>query len=85
MRPRRRRKTNRTARQFAVCVDNGDYPASLERWKIYPVLPDLDAERYGQIRVIDESGEDYLFPRESFRLVELPAELRRLSRANAVA
>ena len=41
---------------------NSGYPASLERWKIYQVLPDADAEEYGQVRVVDESGEDYLFP-----------------------
>ncbi len=85
-RPARRtgpRKTRRTERQFAVCVENGDYPASLERWKIYAVLPDSDAERHGQIRVIDETGEDYLFPRAYFEPVELPPGLRRRYRAKA--
>jgi hypothetical protein len=66
-------------------VDNRDYPASLELWKIYKVLPDKDAARHGQLRVIDESGEDYLFPAECFRLVELPSSLRRLYRAKATA
>jgi hypothetical protein len=66
-------------------VDNSEYPASLELWKIYKVLPDRDAARHGQLRVIDESGEDYLFPTEYFRLVELPSPLRRLYRAKAKA
>ncbi|MGH7569484.1 MAG: hypothetical protein ACREL9_11070 [Gemmatimonadales bacterium] len=71
--------------RFAVCVKNEGYPASLERWKIYQVIPDRDAERQHQIWVIDESGEDYLYPRKYFRLVALPAPLRRLFLAKAVA
>ena len=58
--------------RFAVCVSNTDYPASLELHKIYPVLPDEDAETDGDIRVVDESGEDYLYPADYFVLVELP-------------
>lgn len=58
--------------KFVVCVDNTDYPASLERHKIYCVLPDEDAEVDGDLRVIDESGEDYLYPAEYFVMVELP-------------
>jgi len=57
---------------FAVCVDNTDYPASLELHKVYQVLPDEDAAADGDIRVIDESGEDYLYPAEYFILVKLP-------------
>lgn len=57
---------------FAVCVDNTDYPASLERHKIYRVIPDDDAAVEGDIRVIDESGEDYLYPADYFVLVDLP-------------
>ena len=45
--------------QFAVCVDNTDYPASLELGKLYRVIPDAEAERHGYLRVIDESGEAY--------------------------
>jgi len=44
-----------------VCIDNSDYPASLERHKIYKVVPDEDAAADGDIRVIDESGEDYIY------------------------
>jgi hypothetical protein len=58
--------------RFAVCVNNTDYPASLELHKIYRVLPDEDAEVDGDLRIVDESGEDYLYPAEYFVLVELP-------------
>lgn len=57
---------------FAVCIINTDYEVSLERLKIYRVIPDTHAERYQQIRVIDESGEDYLYPADYFVWVELP-------------
>jgi hypothetical protein len=56
------KRTNQPQPQFAVCVNNTEYPASLERHKIYRVLPDEEAARDGDIRVIDESGEDYLYP-----------------------
>lgn len=55
------RKTAATQRRFAVCVRNDGYEASLERNKIYAVLADDEAERDGDLRVVDESGEDYLF------------------------
>ena len=58
--------------RFAVCVNNADYPASLELHKIYRALPDEDAEADGDMRVVDESGEDYLYPADYFVLVELP-------------
>ena len=58
--------------QFAVCIDNAKYPASLELHKIYRVIPDADAAQDGDIRVIDESGEDYLYPADWFALVKLP-------------
>jgi hypothetical protein len=58
--------------RFVVCVNNADYPASLELHKIYRVLPDEDAEVDGDVRVIDESGEDYLYPADWFVLIELP-------------
>ena len=54
------------------------YPASLERWKIYRLLPDPDAATHQQLRVVDESGEDYLFPESCFKAVELSAALVRL-------
>jgi len=62
---------------FAVCIKNSEYPASLELHKIYRVLPDEDAERDGDLRVIDESGEDYLYPADYFMMLELPREVQR--------
>ena len=58
--------------QFAVCVKNEDYPASLEVRKIYEVLPDKKAAKHGLVRVIDESGEDYLYPQDFFVPIEIP-------------
>src|SRR5688572_15728596 len=63
--------------RFAVCVDNLDYPASLELHKIYRVLADPAAEAEGELRVIDESGEDYLYSASRFMPIELPAALER--------
>jgi len=57
---------------YVVCINNQDYPASLELRKIYRVLPDPEAESHRMIRVIDESGEDYLFPELMFAPIELP-------------
>ena len=67
---------NGTRRRFVVCVRNDGYEASLEQNKIYVALPDTDAERHGQIRVVDESGEDYLFSAERFIAIEVPAAVR---------
>jgi hypothetical protein len=61
-----------TARKFVVCVNNKDYPASLELHKIYRVLPDEDAAADGDLRVIDESGEDYLYPADRFVPIAVP-------------
>ncbi len=58
--------------QFVICVKNEEYPASLQLWKIYRVLPDEKGARHNMIRVIDESGEDYLFPAGYFVPVKLP-------------
>lgn len=58
--------------RFAVCVDNDGYSASLELHKIYRVLPDEDAEANGDLQIVDESGEDYLYPAGYFVLIELP-------------
>jgi hypothetical protein len=52
--------------KFVICIDNSDYPASLEKRKIYQVLPDSDAEKNKYVRVIDESGEDYIYPSSCF-------------------
>lgn len=60
---------------WAVCVDNSSYEVSLERGKIYRVLPDRQAAADGLIRVIDESEEDYLFPMKRFMPVQLSTDL----------
>jgi hypothetical protein len=57
---------------FVVCVNNKDYPASLELRKLYQTVSDEAAARHHQLRVIDESGEDYLYPEEYFVSVQLP-------------
>jgi hypothetical protein len=62
---------------FAVCVDNDGYAVALEVRKLYPVLSDPKAEAQSLIRVIDESGEDYLYPIQFFKKVKLPADLVR--------
>lgn len=72
----RSRKTAAARSTFAVCVRNDGYEASLERNKIYAVLPDEDAEQDGDLRVIDESGEDYLFSADRFVAIEVPAPVR---------
>ncbi|NOT60983.1 MAG: hypothetical protein HOP19_12260 [Acidobacteria bacterium] len=58
--------------QFAVCLNNAEYPASLELHKIYRVIPDQEAEADGDMRIVDESGEDYLYPATWFARVQLP-------------
>lgn len=58
--------------KFAICVKNKDYPASLQLWKVYRVLPDEKAKSRTLIRVVDESGEDYLYSASYFVPVELP-------------
>jgi hypothetical protein len=64
-------------RLFAVCISNAEYPASLERHKIHQVLPDEEVARDGDIRAIDESGEDYLYPASFFVAIEVPQEVER--------
>jgi len=58
--------------EFVVCLKNEGYAASLERHKIYRVLHDPEAEKDGDLRIIDESGEDYLYPKEWFVLINVP-------------
>jgi hypothetical protein len=72
----RSRKPVATGSRFAVCVQNDGYEASLERNKIYVVLPDKDAENDGDLRVVDESGEDYLFSADRFVAIDVPAAVR---------
>jgi hypothetical protein len=66
-----------TAKQLVLCLSNDGYPASLERRKIYQALSDRAAHKQGLIRIIDESGDDYLYPEEFFAPITLPASLRK--------
>jgi hypothetical protein len=59
-------------KHFVVCIKNAGYPASLELRKIYQALPDADAKAHNLVRVIDESGEDYLYPEKFFLALDLP-------------
>ncbi|MEO8752618.1 MAG: hypothetical protein ABI624_08065 [Casimicrobiaceae bacterium] len=59
-------------KRFVVCVRNTGFPASLELRKIYQALADPDGEAHGLLRVIDESGEDYLYPQKFFMALDLP-------------
>ena len=65
------------AKQLVVCVDNDGYPASFERRKIYVVLPDGLAEQRGLLRIVDESGEDYLYPNSLFRSIALSSSVKK--------
>jgi hypothetical protein len=63
---------SKNAVELAICIHNTDHAASLELRKLYEVIPDAQAAELGQLRVIDESGEDYLYPAEYFVRVQLP-------------
>jgi hypothetical protein len=58
--------------RFAICIHNAEYASSLERRKIYQVVPDEEAARHQLLRVVDESGEDYLYPANYFLPLDLP-------------
>ena len=62
--------------QFAICLNNEGYPASLEVGKLYRVIPDAQATTHGYIRIIDENGEDYAFTASRFHMIELPLAVR---------
>ena len=64
-----------TDKRFAICLSNRGYRASLVLRKVYEVIADSDAEKRGLLRVIDESGEDYLFPASLFAPIELSEEV----------
>ena len=61
-----------TSKSFALCIDNTDYEASLIPAKVYRVVPDLRAAKDELVRVVDESGEDYLYHKSHFVLVDMP-------------
>jgi len=62
--------------KFVICIENSEYLASLETRKIYQVLPDENAKKTGHIRIIDESGDDYLYPASCFIDAQLPQAVR---------
>lgn len=66
-----------TKKHFVLCIDNTDYEASLITRKVYEVIPDEQAEKDDLIRVIDESGEDYLYHTSLFVFIHLPAEVEK--------
>ncbi len=68
-------KSRESSKEFVVCINNEDYPASLELHKIYRVVPDEDAASDGDIRIIDESGEDYLYPAPYFAPIKVPQQV----------
>jgi hypothetical protein len=71
---------------FLLCVQNRSHPTSLEIRKVYRALPDPDGERHGLVRVIDESGEDYLYPRRYFVDIDVPKPAHKcFARAQASA
>ena len=69
--------TKSALQQLVVCVKNDGYAVSLETRKIYISITDPVAEKHGQMRVIDESGEDYLYPKTFFRVVALPQAVKK--------
>ena len=69
--------TNVHAKQLVVCIENRGYAASLEKRKIYVALRDAGAEKHGLLRIVDESGEDYLYPKTSFRSIALPRAVKK--------
>ena len=72
-----KRVIKRAPTQFTLCLDNRGNEASLIVGKVYRQLPDLRAEKDGLVRVVDESGEDYLFGRAQFATVDFPQAVRR--------
>jgi hypothetical protein len=68
----------RARRRYLLCLDDKGYPASLETRKIYRAIADVKAERRGFVRVVDESGEDYLYPRRRFLPIEVPQGAKKL-------
>lgn len=74
-------RTKKERTTFAVCLNNKGYPASLEVGKLYRVIPDVEAEAHGYLRVADESGEDYAYSSERFFPIHIPTRLERALRA----
>jgi hypothetical protein len=73
-----------TAKRFVICIENGDYAGTLELRKVYEALDDAIAESKNSIRVVDESGEDYLYPAAWFVHVVVPENVEQLLHELAV-
>jgi hypothetical protein len=68
---------NQPSKPFALCVDNTDYEASLIRGKVYRILSDPKAAKDDLVRIVDESGEDYLYHKSHFVFVDFPKAIKR--------
>ena len=71
------KKARKAPVRFAVCIKNKGYEASLEKWKLYRVVPDQKAEAHGYLRIVDESGEDYGYAASRFFSIDLPRSLEK--------
>jgi hypothetical protein len=69
------KKNGKRSWQFALCLENSGYPASLEVGKLYRVIADRTAKAHGYVRIVDESGDDYAFAASRFHLVRLPSNV----------
>ena len=65
------------AKSFVLCIDNGDYRASLILGKVYRILPDPLAAKDDLVRIVDESGEDYLYHKDNFVFVDFPSDVKK--------
>ena len=74
---RSKKASQKRSRAIVLCLRNEGYEVSIEPRKIYEVIPDRDAAAHNQLRVIDESGEDYLYPASNFASIALPISVRR--------
>jgi hypothetical protein len=71
------KKARKAPVRFAVCIKNKGYEASLEKGKLYRVVPDPEAEAHGYLRIVDESGEDYGYAASRFFVIDLPKPLEK--------
>ena len=72
------KRTRRSEARFAVCIRNKGYEVSLEIGKLYRMIHDRDAEAYGYLRIVDESGEDYGYAADRFFAIDLPKPLEKV-------
>ena len=71
------KRQTKSAVQFAVCINNKGYRASLEVGKLYRTIPDRTAAKHGYVRIVDESGEDYAYSTDRFYSIVLPKPLEK--------